>query len=303
MISFHNLLKIDMKLHQNLLFVFVAALALAFSSSALAQKTSAALDFTMKTIDGKEVELSKYAGKVVLFVNVASKCGMTPQYEQLQTLHEDYADKGLAIVGVPCNQFGNQEPGTDEEVLAFCKKNYGVEFDMLSKVDVNGDKQCDLYAHLTSLDLKPRGKGDVKWNFEKVLLDRSGTPVARFSSKTKPDDKALVAAIKSALEANSTNVASAANMASSAAAASAASGHYSHKSSKSGKTYYLFSKDVPLKNSDRFQTLYFFGKDQVNAKGGVPLPAVPEGKIVSETKSGMVILKNAAGSKKSKKKK
>ena len=283
-----------MKFNQNSLYVLVAVLTLAFSSSALAQKTSAALDFSMKANNGKEVSLSKYSGKAVLFVNVASKCGNTPQYEQLQALHEEYAAKGLAIVGVPCNQFGKQEPGTDEEVLAFCKKNYGVEFDLLSKVDVKGEEQCDLYAHLTGLDLKPRGKGDVKWNFEKILLDRSGTPVARFGAKTKPDDKALVAAIESALDAGMTNM---------AGSASAASGHYSHESSKLGRTYYLFSKDVPLKNSDRVQTIYFFGKDQVNAKGGVPLPAVPEGKIVSETKTGMLILKNAAGSKKSKKKK
>ena len=291
-IPLHALSKIDMKLNQNSLYVFVAVLALAFSSSALAQKTSAALDFSMKANNGKEVSLSKYAGKAVLFVNVASKCGNTPQYEQLQALHQEYAAKGLAIVGVPCNQFGSQEPGTDEEVLAFCKKNYGVEFDLLSKVDVNGEKRCDLYAHLTGLDLKPRGKGDVKWNFEKILLDRSGTPVARFGAKTKPDDKALVAAIESALEADATNMAS---------SASAASGHYSHESSKLGKKYYLFSKDVPLKNSDRVQTIYFFGKDQVNAKGGVPLSEVPEGKIVSETKTGMLILKND-GSKKKKKK-
>jgi len=284
-----------MKLNQNLLIVFVAVLAFAFSSPAFAQQTSA-LDFSMKTLNGKDVALSKYAGKAVLFVNVASKCGKTPQYEQLQTLHEEYADKGLAIVGVPCNQFGKQEPGTDKEIATFCRENYGVEFDMLSKVDVNGEKRCELYAHLTSLDLKPRGKGDVKWNFEKILLDRSGKPVARYSSRTKPDDKELVAAIEAALGANPSTMAVAAN------AGSATAGHYSHESSKLGKTYYLFSKDVPLKNSDRVQTIYFFGKDQVNAKGGVPLPAVPEGKVVSETKNGMLILKNKAGSKKSKKK-
>lgn len=285
-----------MKLNQNLLLAIAAIIALAFSSSALAQKAPAALDFSMKANNGKEVSLSKYAGKAVLFVNVASKCGMTPQYDQLQALHEKYASKGLAIVGVPCNQFGGQEPGTDKEILAFCSKDYGVEFDLLSKVDVNGNKRCDLYGHLTGLDLKPRGKGDVKWNFEKILLDRSGTPVARFSSKTKPDDKKLVAAIESALGSE------ASNMAVVASAGSAATGHYSHESSKLGRKYYLFSKDVPLKNSDRVQTIYFFGKDQVNAKGGVPLPAVPEGKVVSETKTGMLILKNAAGSKKSKKK-
>ena len=278
-----------MKPIQNLLFAFAIIFALAFSNSALAQKAPAALNFSMKANSGEEVSLSKYSGKAVLFVNVASKCGKTPQYEQLQALHEKYASKGLAIVGVPCNQFGGQEPGSDKQILSFCQENYGVEFDMLSKVDVKGENQCDLYAQLTGLDLKPRGKGDVKWNFEKILLDRSGTPVARFSSKTKPDDKALVAAIESALGSSSTNP---------AAAAGAASGHYSHESSKLGKVYYLFSKDVSLKNSDRVQTIYFFGKDKVNAKGGVPLPAVPEGKVVSETKTGMLILKNAAGSKK-----
>ncbi len=281
-----------MKLNQNLLFTVSTILALAFSPSAFAQKTSAALDFTMKGNNGDEVALSKYAGKAVLFVNVASKCGRTGQYDQLQALHEEYSSKGLAIVGVPCNQFKGQEPGTDEEILAFCRKNYGVEFDLLSKVDVNGEKRCDLYAHLTSLDLKPRGKGDVKWNFEKILLDRSGTPVARFGSKTKPDDKEVVAAIESALEAGSTYVDG------SATETSSASGHYSHTSSKLGKKYYLFSKEVPLKNSERVQTIYFFGKDPVNAKGGVPLSAVPEGKVVSETKTGMLILKNDGSKKK-----
>lgn len=269
-----------MKLSQNLLFAVTTVIALTFSPLAMAQQKSSALDFSMKTINGKEVALSKYAGKAVLFVNVASKCGMTPQYEQLQTLHEEYAEKGLAIVGVPCNQFGKQEPGTDEEIVTFCKRNYGVEFDLLSKVDVKGKKQCDLYAHLTGLDLKPRGAGDVKWNFEKILLDRSGNPVARFGSRVKPDDEKLIAAIESAL------------------GDSNASGHYSHESSKLGKKYYLFSKDVPLKNSDKVQTIYFFGKDQVNAKGGVPLAAVPEGKVVSETKTGMLILKNDGSKKK-----
>jgi glutathione peroxidase len=277
-----------MKPNRNLLFAIAALLAL-LSSSALAQNAPAALDFSMKANNGEEVALSKYLGKAVLFVNVASKCGRTPQYDQLQALHEKYAAKGLSIVGVPCNQFGGQEPGSDEEILAFCKRNYGVDFDLLSKVDVKGKNQCDLYAHLTALDLKPRGKGTVKWNFEKILLDRSGTPVARFGSKTKPDSKEVVAAIESALDASPTNI---------AASASPTSGHYSHKSEKLGKTYYLFSKDVPLKNSDRVQTIYFFGKDPVNAKGGVPLAAVPEGKVVSETKTGMLILKNAAGSKK-----
>lgn len=159
-----------------------------------------ALKFKMKTLDGKEISLEeKYLGKVVLFVNVASKCGLTPQYEKLQALHEEYADKGLAIVGVPCNQFGGQEPGTADEIATFCKKNYGVEFDMLEKVNVNGDKACDLYKHLTSLDANPAGKGKISWNFEKFLIDRKGNVVHRMSPRTSPDDEDLIKAIKTEL--------------------------------------------------------------------------------------------------------
>ena len=159
-----------------------------------------ALKFKMKTLEGKEVSLEeKYLGKVVLFVNVASKCGLTPQYKKLQALHEKYADKGLAIVGVPCNQFGGQEPGTADEIATFCEKNYGVEFDMLEKVNVNGDKACDLYKHLTSLDAKPAGKGKISWNFEKFLVDRKGNVVHRMSPRTSPDDEELVKAIETEL--------------------------------------------------------------------------------------------------------
>ena len=155
---------------------FASVIAIAFSLLALtshtttaqetptkapAQKTPAALNFTMKSIAGEDVKLSKYAGKVVVSVNVASKCGYTPQYKQLQELHSKYAAKGVAVVGIPCNQFRGQEPGSDEEILTFCKAKYGVDFDLLSKVDVNGDKQCELYKHLNAIDVKPRGKGDV----------------------------------------------------------------------------------------------------------------------------------------------
>ena len=159
----------------------------------------AALNFTMKSLDGQDVELSKYAGKVVVFVNTASKCGMTPQYKQLQELHEKYAGKGLAIVGVPCNQIGKQEPGTAAEIATFCEKNYGVEFDMLAKIDVNGENQADLYKHLNSLDAKPKGAGDVRWNFEKFVLDRNGLVIARFGSRTKPDSDEFVKVIEGAL--------------------------------------------------------------------------------------------------------
>ena len=234
-----------------------------------------ALNFTMKSIQGEEVSLSKYAGKVVVLVNVASKCGHTPQYEQLQKLHADYADQGVAVVGVPCNQFGKQEPGSDKEILAFCQSKYDVEFDLLSKVDVNGDEQCDLYKHLNALDVGPKGKGKVKWNFEKYIIDRTGTPVGRFPSKVRVDSKEFLKILKEAL---------------------AKTDHYSHVSEKLGRTYYLFSKSVPLKNSDEVQTIYFFAKDADNEKG-TPLAAVPEGKVVSETKTGMLVLKNKAAKK------
>lgn len=246
---------------------------LLLQSQVVAQERSAALNFEMKDIAGKKVSLSKYAGKVVVFVNVASKCGMTPQYKQLQKLHDDYASKGVAIIGVPCNQFGGQEPETEKEILEFCKENYGVKFDMMSKVDVNGKDQHPLYKHLNGLDLKPKGSGDVKWNFEKFVIGKDGTPIARFGSRTKPDSKEFVAAIDSAL------------------GVGAGAAGYSHESKKSGKTYYLFKKEVPLKNSDKVQTIYFFAKDPNNPKG-TPLSEVPDGKVVSETKTGMLVLKN-----------
>lgn len=160
-----------------------------------------ALDFKMKSLDGKEVELSDYKGKVLMVVNVASQCGLTPQYEQLQALHEKYKDKGLAVLGFPCNQFGKQEPGSSDEIRDFCTKNYGVTFDLFSKIDVNGDDASPLYKHLKSLDTKPKGEGDITWNFEKFLIDREGNVVARFAPRTKPDDAEVVKAIESALEA------------------------------------------------------------------------------------------------------
>lgn len=159
-----------------------------------------ALKFSMKTLDGETVDLQKkYDGKVVLIVNVASQCGLTPQYEQLQELHEKFADKGLAVIAFPCNQFGKQEPGTADEIREFCSKNYGVEFDMFSKIDVNGDTACDLYKYLKTLDTKPTGPGEISWNFEKFLVNRNGEVIARFSPRTKPDSDEVVQAIEKAL--------------------------------------------------------------------------------------------------------
>ena len=160
---------------------------------------SVALEFKMKSLAGKEIDLSIYQGKVVLIVNVASECGLTPQYEQLQALHDKYADDGLAILGFPCNQFGKQEPGSVSEIQEFCRVNYGVKFKMFGKVKVNGDGACDLYKHLTGLDTKPKGAGKVSWNFEKFLLDRKGEVIGRFEPSAKPDAPEIIAQIHGAL--------------------------------------------------------------------------------------------------------
>ncbi len=168
-----------------------------------ASQEKSALEFKMDSLEGEQVDLAKYKGKVVLIVNVASKCGLTPQYEQLEQLHEKYADQGLAILGFPCNQFAGQEPGTAAEIQEFCKKNYGVGFDLFAKVDVNGDKACDLYKVLTALDTKPTGAGDISWNFEKFVLDREGNVVGRFGPKTKPDAPEVVAVIEEELKKDS----------------------------------------------------------------------------------------------------
>jgi glutathione peroxidase len=158
------------------------------------------LDQEMKTLDGKKVNLAKkYDGKVVLLVNVASKCGLTPQYEQLEALHDKYGEQGLAIVGVPCNQFNGQEPGTPQQIAEFCKTKYGVEFDLLAKVDVNGPDAAPLYKHLTSEETNPKYAGEITWNFEKFLFDRQGQLVARFAPRVKPDSKEVVTAIESEL--------------------------------------------------------------------------------------------------------
>lgn len=157
------------------------------------------LQFTMNDISGNEVPLKKYKGQVVLMVNTASKCGLTPQYAGLQKLHEKYAGQGLAILGFPANQFNNQEPGTNEQIAQFCEKNYGVEFDMFSKIVVKGDDIHPLYAYLIRQDTGPQESGDINWNFEKFLIGRDGQVVARFSPRTKPDDPKLIAAIEKEL--------------------------------------------------------------------------------------------------------
>ena len=179
----------------------VVAMAVSVTSATAEpkQETAAALQFKMKALKGQDVDLAKYQGKVVLVVNVASACGLTPQYEQLQNLHEKFKGKGLAVLGFPCNQFGQQEPGSESEIAEFCKANYGVEFDMFAKIEVNGDGACPLYKHLTGLATKPKGAGKVSWNFEKFLIDRKGNVIGRFDPKTSPEDPTLVKAIEAAL--------------------------------------------------------------------------------------------------------
>ncbi len=157
------------------------------------------LDFQMTTIDGKKVELSKYKGKVVLMVNVASKCGNTPQYEGLEKVYQKYKDKGLVILGFPANNFGGQEPGSDEDIAKFCSSKYNVSFDLFSKISVKGDDQHPLYKFLTSAETDPKFSGNVTWNFEKFLVGKNGEVINRFSPKEKPDSDKIIQAIEAAL--------------------------------------------------------------------------------------------------------
>jgi glutathione peroxidase len=162
----------------------------------LDKERAAVLQFTMQSLAGEEVDLAQYQGKVLLIVNVASECGYTPQYRGLQALYNRYAQDGLEVLGFPCNQFGQQEPGTAEQIAAFCSKRYGVTFPMFEKVDVNGRNQCNLYKHLTSQGTNAQGAGPIQWNFEKFLVARDGTVVGRFRSSVAPESKSLVEAIE-----------------------------------------------------------------------------------------------------------
>ncbi|MDB4637737.1 MAG: glutathione peroxidase [Planctomycetaceae bacterium] len=184
-------------------FLLCSALLVGFALSTNSQaddKTPPVLDFKMKSLSGKDVDLAKYKGKVLLVVNTASQCGATPQYEQLQGLFESYGPKGLEVIGVPCNQFGSQEPGSASDIKEFCTDNYNVTFDMLAKVDVNGENATPLYQYLTSKETNPESPGPVKWNFEKFLIGKDGKIIARFRTGVKPDDPKVVSAIESALK-------------------------------------------------------------------------------------------------------
>jgi glutathione peroxidase len=156
-------------------------------------------DFTATTIDGTAKPLRDYAGTALLLVNVASQCGLTPQYAGLQQLHERYRDRGFAVLGFPCNQFGSQEPGSEGEIKTFCETRFGVTFPMFAKVDVNGAAAHPLYAFLTSQATQPDGAGDIQWNFAKFLVGKDGRVLARFPPTEKPDSPAIADAIEQAL--------------------------------------------------------------------------------------------------------
>jgi glutathione peroxidase len=157
------------------------------------------LNFKVNSLDGQPVDLSKYQGKVILIVNVASKCGYTPQYKGLESLYEKYGKEGLVVLGFPANNFLSQEPGTNEQIAEFCQSKYGVKFDMFSKVSVKGADQCPLYQFLTSTETNPKFAGPVKWNFEKFLINSKGEIVNRFRSPVKPESPEITKAIESEL--------------------------------------------------------------------------------------------------------
>ncbi len=157
------------------------------------------LELSAKDIDGNERRLDEYRGQVLLIVNVASRCGLTPQYSALQAVHEELSTRGFAVLGFPCNQFGQQEPGTEDDIREFCSTKYDVSFPMFAKVDVNGENAHPLFAHLTSATSAPDGPGDIAWNFAKFVIDRQGEVAARFSPQTAPDAPELREALERSL--------------------------------------------------------------------------------------------------------
>ena len=175
----------------------LAAAAALLTMSAMA--ASSVYDFTMNSIKGQPTSLKTYQGKVVLLVNVASKCGYTPQYAGLEKLYQKYKDRGFVIVGVPANNFAQQEPGTNEEIKTFCTRKYNVTFPMMSKVSVKGDDTVDLYQFLTDKSANPSTGGEIKWNFTKFLVGKDGKVVARFEPNVTPDSPDLVGAVEKAL--------------------------------------------------------------------------------------------------------
>jgi len=158
------------------------------------------LDFRMTSIEGEEMDLSRFKGKVLLLVNVASQCGLTPQYQGLQEIYEKYKEQGFVVLGFPANNFRGQEPGSDAEIKQFCTTNYGVTFPMFSKISVKGENQHPLYAFLTGADSNPSFSGEIRWNFTKFLVDRKGEVVARFEPRVTPNSAQVISAVEKELE-------------------------------------------------------------------------------------------------------
>jgi glutathione peroxidase len=179
---------------------FYLSLLLCLSTLAMASSARQIYSYKLKTIDGAPTSLAPYQGKVLLLVNVASSCGYTPQYAALESLYEKYKDRGLVIVGIPANNFANQESGTEAEIKKFCDRKYHVTFPMMSKVSVKGDDQTPLYKYLTSKTENPKVGGDIQWNFTKFLIARNGMPITRFEPAVTPDSPEVTAAIEAALK-------------------------------------------------------------------------------------------------------
>jgi glutathione peroxidase len=178
----------------------VVALSRANDKTETATVANSIYDFSLKNIDGKETSLADYRGKVVLVVNVASRCGFTPQYEGLEKVYLKYKDRGLVILGFPANNFGGQEPGSNEEIKSFCSLKYNVTFPMFAKISVKGDDIHPLYKYLTDKQSDPQFGGDVKWNFNKFLIGRDGKIIGRFEPAVKPESPEVAQAIEHALE-------------------------------------------------------------------------------------------------------
>ena len=184
--------------------VILSAIAIFLSGGCIKQKGPANLyDIQVETITGDTITMGQYRGKVLLIVNTASQCGFTGQYEGLQKLYDKYSDQGLVVLGFPCNDFQGQEPGTEAEILSFCSVKYGVTFPLSAKIAVQGDKQHDLYRLLTDTATNPKFGGKITWNFNKFLIGRDGTILARFDSRTEPQDEKLISVLEEALKKSS----------------------------------------------------------------------------------------------------
>ena len=187
----------------SLLLVTVVAVTTFSTTAKTSTKPTAAKsvhEFALKNIDGQDVKLDAYKGKVTLLVNVASKCGYTPQYDGLQAIYAKYKDQGFVVLGFPANNFMGQEPGTNEEIKAFCQTKFNVSFPLFTKISVKGADIHPLYQFLTSKETNPEFGGDITWNFNKFLVDKNGKVIARFATKDKPEDEKITQAIEQALK-------------------------------------------------------------------------------------------------------